>query len=159
MFSSIQIGSYFLSLAHQEDKNLTPLQIIKLVYLAHAWMLGLHEKDLINENVRAWDYGPVFPKLYKKIKMYGNSPVKEIGGSEDVCPDEQQLEIIDSVWSSYGDKSGGYLSALTHEKDTPWDQTRTQQGIYKTIPRDMILEYYKNKAKQLNIARSVDDEL
>ncbi|WP_131993555.1 type II toxin-antitoxin system antitoxin SocA domain-containing protein [Dokdonella fugitiva] len=40
------------------------MQLLKLVYLCHAWTLGLLGRPLLREEVQAWRYGPVFPALY-----------------------------------------------------------------------------------------------
>jgi len=42
MHSSITIANQLIKLAEAEGKTLTPMQLIKLVYLCHAWMLGLY---------------------------------------------------------------------------------------------------------------------
>src|SRR5687767_12203236 len=69
------IANYFIDLAAAEGKKLTPLQLIKLVYIAHGWYLGLTGKPLINESPQAWQYGPVIPSLYHALKIHGNDAV------------------------------------------------------------------------------------
>ena len=43
---------------------LTPLQIGKLSYIAHGWMLGLYGRCLFRQAVLAWLYGPVVRDIY-----------------------------------------------------------------------------------------------
>ena len=50
---------------------LTPLEIIKLVYFCHGWMLGLYRRPLIKQNVQAWRYGPVVADVYHCLKQHG----------------------------------------------------------------------------------------
>ena len=54
---------------------LTPLQIIKLTYICHGWMLGLYGRPLVKQNVKAWTYGPVIPDVYRALKTYRANPV------------------------------------------------------------------------------------
>ena len=49
MYSPKQIADYFLS-KHSVDGNITPMKLIKLVYIAHGWHLGITDTALIDEN-------------------------------------------------------------------------------------------------------------
>ena len=57
------------------DRKLTPMEVNKLVYISHGWMLALHDESLISEKIEAWKHGPVIPSLYHKFKMYGAEPI------------------------------------------------------------------------------------
>src|SRR5438552_18215648 len=69
------IANFFIETAAAEGKKLTPLQLIKLVYFAHGWYLGLTGEPLIDEPPEAWRYGPVIPSLYHALKDYGNGAI------------------------------------------------------------------------------------
>ena len=60
--SPILVAEQILWLRREIDT--TPMHVIKLVYLAHGWMLGFTSRALINEAVEAWTYGPVVPSTY-----------------------------------------------------------------------------------------------
>jgi uncharacterized phage-associated protein len=55
------VANRFLELAEAEGRSLTPLQLMKLVYIAHGWMLGIHQRPLIKDHIEAWKLGPVIP--------------------------------------------------------------------------------------------------
>jgi len=55
------VADDILYLARQANNPLTPMQVLKLAYIAHGWQLGLHGRPLINEPVEAWKYGPDLP--------------------------------------------------------------------------------------------------
>ena len=61
------------------DRKLTPMEVNKLVYISHGWMLALHDESLISEKIEAWKHGPVIPSLYHKFKMYGAEPIDALG--------------------------------------------------------------------------------
>ncbi|HHW4679552.1 MAG TPA: Panacea domain-containing protein [Xylella sp.] len=77
-YSPATIANYFLCRASQQGRALTPIQIIKLVYIAHGWHLGFRKEPLINEPVEAWRHGPVIRSLYGKVKKYGSSGITEL---------------------------------------------------------------------------------
>jgi len=74
-YSPYSIASYFLHKAAESNQTLTPMKVIKLVYLAHAWNLGLFGNPLFEEKAQAWKYGPVIPSLYHALKFFGNEDV------------------------------------------------------------------------------------
>jgi uncharacterized phage-associated protein len=56
MHSSINVAKWFVDKAAKEGKTLTPLQLMKLVYIAHGWMLGTYGRPLIKDRIEAWKY-------------------------------------------------------------------------------------------------------
>ena len=73
--TSTRVAREFLHITKGKDLNLTPLKLMKLVFFAHGWCLGLTKKPLVCELVEAWPTGPVFPDLYRVIGKYGESAV------------------------------------------------------------------------------------
>lgn len=144
MYQSLQIAKIILDLAKQENSVLTPMQLIKLVYLSHGWMLGLHSKPLINEEVEAWKYGPVIPKLYHEIKHYRSQPVENINYDSGAV-DKDSQDIINQVYKKYGHLPGITLSMVTHETNSPWEMTWNNGGT--VISNDLIAYYYQGLAK------------
>jgi antitoxin SocA-like protein len=75
------VANEFIRLAEADGRALTPLQVIKLAYIAHGWMLALYQRPLISDSIEAWKYGPVIPTLYHALKKYGAGSVTgTIGG-------------------------------------------------------------------------------
>ena len=50
---AILASSRLLHLGNQSGAGLTPMQVLKLVYISHGWMLGLHQRPLFEEDVEA----------------------------------------------------------------------------------------------------------
>lgn len=161
-YDSKAIANFFIDAAKAEGKSLTPIQIIKLVYIAHGWHLAFTNQPLINEPPEAWQYGPVIPSLYHSLKDYGNQPVKkklteftnnasdpfDLSSSEVPAPKDANIRnFLQSVWGRYGKLSGFQLSALTHQTDTPWHKTWEKLGAKYSkgvdIPEEDITRHYK----------------
>lgn len=143
MHSSISVANRFLGLAREQGKSLTPMQLLKLVYLAHGWMLGLHGRPLISDDVEAWQYGPVIPRLYNAIRHFKSSPVTGPLRVSDTPLDETETDIVRQAFEIYGDKTGPALSRLTHTPGGPWE-TVYERGAFGTdIPNDIIEDHYR----------------
>lgn len=147
-YPSIQIAGEMLDLAAGQNRQLTPMQLLKLAYLAHGWMLGLHDRPLIRENVLAWPYGPVIKELYRKVRRYGRHPVPKMRRDARWQPlDEDARHIVGEVFGAYGQLDGFQLSALTHADGTPW--SATYGGTLhrdRVIDNDLIKAHFKELA-------------
>lgn len=152
------VANYFLDLAEEEGKQLTPMQVQKLVYFAYGWYLALTGQILVEEQVEAWPYGPVFPRLYYALKQYGGGPIEGRVPNPDsnsvTAISESDKRILRRVWDVYGSWSAVQLSQLTHLPDGPWYNTRRQSldRIGTDIPDSDIREYFLKKAHPLQEA-------
>ena len=137
--------------------RLTPLQVIKLVYIAHGYSLALLGKPLAGETIEAWRYGPVVPSVYHSAKKHGGSPIGDLlysgisvddrDGMADAekffaarMPQEQR-EILDGGLEGYGDFTGPELIDMTHKED-PWKRHYKPRVMRQKIPDEAIKEYY-----------------
>ena len=147
--TSAQVAKEFLELAKKEEKNLTPLQLIKLTYLAHGWAYPYLGRLLVDEPVEAWKFGPVFPKLYHALKRYGRGYVDEIPiDEEELTPlVENEKKLIKAVYNGYKHLSGMQLSALTHKNGTPWNSTSWKIWSNEIDPA-LIREHYEEKMRE-----------
>ena len=137
-----RVAEYILNLAQADGKVLTPMQVLKLVYIAHGWLLGLDGRPLVNEPVEAWRYGPVIRSLYHQYKCYGSNPIDEFPTEKPNAFDAEEESTIGQVWKGYGNRTGISLSSLTHQPGTPWDITVKQSGLGAVISNDLIEDYY-----------------
>lgn len=149
MAEAATVANHFLDLAKDKGDTLTPMQVLKLVYIAHGWMLGLYGRPLISDEIQAWQYGPVIPRLYNIMRRFRGSPVEgPLRASEVDEIGKRELDLINQVYEMYGNLSGPALSRLTHAKDTPWHMTY-EDGVFGIrIPDDIIEDHYARLASQ-----------
>ena len=131
---------------YDAERKLTPLQLNKLIYFSHGWMLGLYDKPLITEQVEAWKYGPVIPSIYYLFKNNGREPINFIEYFDYPYANlnAQEIDIIRQVIDAYGDLSGEKLIELTHEKGTPWSKYYNGSNENVIIPNKAIKKYFKS---------------
>jgi len=155
MESPIAVANYFIQKSFDTGEEMTPMKVLKLVYIAHGWNLGIKSEPLISEAVQAWQYGPVIETVYHKFKDYGNKQITSLGSNfgfgitTPVIQDKKNESILDKVWDVYKKYNGLQLSTLTHQSGTPWDIIWNQEsGAHRKsaiIPNDLIQAHYKMK--------------
>jgi len=157
MESSIAVANFFVQKSFDTGVELTPMKVVKLVYIAHGWHLALYNGEpLINEVVQAWKYGPVVDTVYREFSKYRSSQITQQGTelgenmriiTPSVCSDKK--ELLEKIWSVYGQYNGLQLSTLTHQENTPWDIVWNKEGGSKKsgaiIRNSLIEDHYKEK--------------
>lgn len=142
-YQSAKIANYFLELAHEKDQSLTPLKLQKLLYFAHGWHLALESngRPLLDEDIEAWEYGPVVPSIYHRFKTFRNKPIPSYAFGFPKLLRSEQGEIgplLSKVWEIYSPHTGMRLSNLTHLPETPWWNIRDKYD--GNIPMNEILK-------------------
>lgn len=137
-----------LNVAHYILHNvgeMTTMKLQKLTYYCQAWSLAWDGVPLFDEDFQAWANGPVCPELFEKHK--GKFIVNASDFSEYEYTDfkPEGIETMDAVLRDLGEKTGQWLSDLTHS-ERPWLDARQgcQPGerCTRIIEKDAIQEYY-----------------
>lgn len=158
-YSATLLADYMIA---EGNGRLTPLHVIKLVYISHGYTLAIHKTPLTHDRIEAWRYGPVFPVLYYALKRHGSMPISNLyycGTRADVngirdhgdffndVIKEPARDILDRVLHVYGGLTGNQLSALTHKKDTPWKRYYKEGQMNIVIPDEAIQSHYEKLIK------------
>lgn len=125
------------------DDAVTPMQLLKLVYIAHGYMLGKLGVPLIKEPVEAWQYGPVVRSVYNAVRGFGSLPVPSVPNAPTEQFSDAEQQIIRDVARKYGRADGIALSSATHQPGTPWSVTWSNAGKNAIISNDMIEAFYR----------------
>lgn len=140
------VARYILNELAPEDGNkfITAWKLQKLVYYSQVWSLVWDEAPLFKEPIQAWADGPVCSPLYAMHKGRLRLRANDIGGAPSQL-NLTQKKTIDAVLTYYGNKSGRYLSDLTH-MERPWIEARgsTPAGdrSENIISHEAMAEYY-----------------
>lgn len=149
------IANRILDIRSEGGKPLTVMQLIKLVYIADGWAMTLLGKPLSKSDPQAWQYGPVYPEVYRSFKRFGPNPVSasatipgtDVAFREEFSDDEEG--VLRRVVESYGALSAYQLSNLTHQPNTPWSRAY-DRGVYSPIAlSDMSKHFDELKARQI----------
>ena len=147
MYKATEVAWKILKVAKENGIDISNLQLQKLVYIAHGYMLGWKNKPLCNDAMEAWVYGPVVSNVYHLFKDNGKAPIPvNQNVVTDLDGDIDAEYIIDGVVRHYGNKSAPELVSLTHQKNTPWHVTWNKVGSPKTsvpIDNDLIKNHFR----------------
>jgi len=154
------IANKILDMRAETGEPLTIMQLIKLVYIADGWAMALLGRPLSREAPQAWQYGPVYPTVYRAFSGAGARPVEArayvrgttIPMSEEIADDESKL--LKMVVQGYGKLSAYQLSRLTHQADTPWSKAY-DQGSYTEIDSEEMRSHFEGLKEKRLVGRKV----
>lgn len=140
-YSIYDVADWFLSKGAMTHKKLQ-----KLCYYAQAWSYALKNRRLIRADFQAWVHGPVSPALYDRFKNFGYDTIR-LRGEYKCNMKEEDIELLENVWETYGEQTGNSLEALTH-RELPWLEARKGYGENEkctvVISPEVMKKYYKS---------------
>lgn len=140
MLTCFDVANYFWAQQSEEAGDLiSNLKLQKLVYYAQGCWLGLFDAPLFQEPLKAWVHGPVVPELYHAYKQYGSGPLPLPVGMNFSIFSTETREVLDDVYSVYGQFSAWKLREMTHA-ETPWKEAAPSQG---TITQEAMRAFFK----------------
>lgn len=131
-------------ICERSNWTVTNLSLQKILYLSHMFFMGrTGGEKLIRENFEAWEFGPVVPALYHKVKMFGSGAIRDGFFSAIPIQDGPRAAILDEASNALLPIKASKLVAITHAPHGAWAQSynRDIKGI--VIPSHRILEEYR----------------
>ena len=129
MLTCHDIAKYFLAQADEEAGDLiSNLKLQKLVYYAQGFHLALNDTPLFSEEIKAWTHGPVVPLLYHAYKEYSSGAIPSPNNLDFSIFSETTKELLDEVYSVFGQFSAWKLRNMTHA-EPPWRDAADSVGI------------------------------
>lgn len=138
------IAEYFLFKAQTDEELLSNLKLQKLVYYAQGLHLALEGTSLFDEDIEAWEYGPVVPRLYHTYKRHGSGaiPSPKSFNPEDI--DLKTRDFLDEVYSVFGQYTALRLMDFTHEDQCWLDAYPNGIITHEAMQKD-LRKYLKTK--------------
>ena len=140
-YNSLDIANkIILRTDNERGDAITNLKLQKLLYYVQGFNLAIFEEKLFEENISAWQYGPVVPNVYHEFKGYGYNSIifDDENKPEELILDEERENVFNQVLEEYGKYSAIKLMNMTHE-EAPWKNT----VIERTIDNELIKNYFK----------------
>jgi uncharacterized phage-associated protein len=151
------IANFVLDRADERGKQITNLDLQKIVYFLHGHYLCRYNQPLVDSEFEAWTYGPVHKLIYDAFKVYNDSPIEgraiafnPVTRQNRELPelsDARIISIIDENLDQYLNMTTYSLVQLTHRDGTPWSQTvndaDNRVNIGMRIPNNLIRECFE----------------
>ncbi|NER20971.1 MAG: DUF4065 domain-containing protein [Symploca sp. SIO1C2] len=119
MAQAVDVAKYILI----KTGEMTAMKLQKLVYYTQAWSLVWDENPLFEEDIQAWANGPVVPILYEYHRGQFKVSEKTFADGDIDALNPNQKDSVDKVLDALQEKSGQWLSELTH-MEAPWKDAR-----------------------------------
>ncbi len=137
MVDALTVGNSILDRAQQEEKDITPMKLQKLIYCLYKEYYKSTGRALFDERFEAWKYGPVLRSVYDAFKKYGSNAIKDFFISPDgnvyIVNQDSSVKFriaFDKTWEKYSDYDGIVLSSFTHKANTAWRKAIDARKVY-----------------------------
>lgn len=137
----IQIANLLIRKAAEMGDLLTNLKLQKLLYYEQGYHLACFNKPLFDEEVRAWQYGPVVREAYDTFSDAGCNALMPKGDVY-TFSNEEEASLFDEVFDVYNRYSASYLVTLTHS-ETPWKSVSA--GTDSIISKESMRAFFQQK--------------
>ncbi len=145
MLKANDVARYFLAKSDPEIGELiSHLKLQKLCYYAQGFHLALYGTPLFAESIEAWTHGPVVPAVWREYNNYRADPIPAPSDFDPSIYSDDEKELLDEVYSVYGQYSAWKLRNMTHE-EAPWIVAHAAGG--GVISRDSMTEFFKTLIK------------
>nr|WP_246628171.1 type II toxin-antitoxin system antitoxin SocA domain-containing protein [Paenibacillus oenotherae] len=149
--SALEVSRWFvlrnnMNTQQYGDELLSHLKLQKLLYYAQGIFLAYtNGKSLFNEEIHAWDHGPVVPGVYTEYKEHGRDEIEfnpehtDMELLDKVSGNEEIKMVLEFVYTNYGKYSAWHLRNKTHE-ERPWKVTPRNKIIKKEVIQDYFMK-------------------
>jgi uncharacterized phage-associated protein len=137
------IADYFRSRTDMDVGDLiSNLKLQKLCYYAAGVIAAVRGDDtrpLFQDEIQAWQHGPVVPNVYHKFKNYGSEGIPPLVDGDFSEIEDRDRRVLDDVYNYYGQYSAWKLRNMTHE-EAPW--VNAYQKPDDTISTTALRDYF-----------------
>lgn len=140
---SLTFAKALVHMAEMEGRGLNMSQIQAILYIAYGVWMTDHEDRLFEEHPQAWQYGPVFPRVYSKMKKGTTDTQDQYLKLKNDSP--ERFSFLERCFRRYAWTRASDLSAPHVSSGTPWALTRRSNPDSPTvrIEDDLIREWFQ----------------
>lgn len=154
-YTAQEIAKWFLykNYAEQKEKvaandnyevyeGITHLKLQKLLYNAQGVFLATTGNKLFDDDLEAWEHGPVVRNVYDTYCVFGRNPIIIPVTPENneiirkIESDTETKNILDLVYDNFSIYTAWQLREMSHVKNGPWDKTEKNQIIDTKLIKD-----------------------
>lgn len=138
-YKALDIANKIVSKTDLEHGDtISNLKLQKMMYYQQGFHLAYFGTPLFDEDIVAWQYGPVVPSVYKEYKSFESNSISTSKKGISLSDDEE--ELFNNVYEEYNQFSAVALMKMTHE-EFPWKTTE----INSVIGQDKMMSFFKTQ--------------
>lgn len=130
----------------KKDEKITlgETKLHKLLYICDGFLLA-GDKNIIGENAKAWNYGPVYPRVNTWLKKEPDAFTKKHENISETEEIKEAIPLIDAIVSGFGRWSANKLSSWSHCPGSPWETALARgKGVMNSvIDKNDIKKYFE----------------
>lgn len=127
--------------------RITNLGLQKILYIAQMIFMGENNGlRLVDTDFEAWDYGPVSPEVYHKVKIFGANHIQDVFIGVPPSNDGLREASLHNVCTFLASKKPAELVSITHWKDGAWAKHYQAGSLGIVIPDEDILDEYRRRS-------------
>lgn len=120
----------------------TNLEMQKVLYIAHMLHLGRTGEPLFADRFEAWDFGPVIPSLYRRLRQFGGGIVTSVSAPAIFAFGTSHAFAVDDAFTMTQHMSAGQLVTFAHRPGGAWEKAyRPGERGCAISPNDIIKEW------------------
>lgn len=136
-YSALEVAKYVINHEHSKDRPITNLRLQKLLYFVQAKILVETGEPCFEDEMQAWDFGPVVPPVYHNYKFFGAWNLMN-----ENAPKISEETRINDMLEKCAAFSTSQLVEITHTQK-PWKDAY-EKGRGTVISNESIKEFFLN---------------
>ncbi|WP_313960883.1 type II toxin-antitoxin system antitoxin SocA domain-containing protein [uncultured Parvimonas sp.] len=136
-YCALEISKYIIDKCEKDNYPISNLQLQKILYFVQRKFLKDFDFALFDDDIVAWQFGPVVPSVYYQYCGFGSTEITMEYDNISICPEDKN--IIYKIVCEKREKAPWDLVEETHSKGKAWDVVYDSgKGNGKVIPIDLI---------------------
>lgn len=162
MYKAMDVALYIIHYLNSEKYSVSNLKLQKLLYFVQGFFLCIKNEPCFNEEIEAWDFGPVVPDVYHRYKIFGSNSISmtdyyeyvEYDGNDKIHFKKRRLDeisfididkkIINMVLEQLKGYSATTLVNITHQQE-PWCKVYNPYERNILISNESIKKYFEKR--------------
>lgn len=143
-YDANEIARYVIDRCCNRNRPVTNLKLQKILYL--LWLDYYREtgRNLYDNRVEAWEFGPVVPDTYYLYRIYAAGRIRDVPPCDDLQPNraikDTDREILDRTIYRCMKRSLGDLIDDTRRPGGAWDRVQRMHGLHARIDRSEMMK-------------------
>lgn len=142
-YSVIELSNYIIQYCIKNNFPISNLKLQKILYFIQAEFLVTKNEPCFDEDIEAWDFGPVVPIIYHKYKIFGSANFPyNINCKNNIIITNEDIELINNIIDATAIYSSPQLVSITQQQ-SPWINAYSTIINNHIISKESIKDFFE----------------